>query len=60
MLKSRICVHINIFLDSISPDHISLPLLLWNKVNIAILSSFPGVYCQTKLIICLIHEVVSM
>ena len=39
-------------------NHIQLPVLMLNKVNIAILRPFLCFHCLSKLIICLNHKVI--
>ena len=38
-------------------NHIDLPLFMINKVNVTLLTQFLGLYCSSKLIIRLTHDV---
>ena len=40
-----------------SLNHIDLPLFMINKVNVTLLTQFLGLYCSSKLIIRLTHDV---
>ena len=40
-----------------SLNHIHLPLFIINKVNVTLLRQFLGLYCLSKLIIWLTHDV---
>ena len=46
-----------LFIIVSSLNHIHLPMFMINKVNLTILRQFLGLYCLSKLIIILTHDV---
>ena len=49
-----------LFMIVSSLNHFHVPLIMINKVNVALLRQFLGMYCLSKLIIWLTHDVFSI
>ena len=56
-LIHNVCFISLLFRNFSSLNHIDLPLFMINKVNVTLLRQFLGLYCPSKLIIRLPHDV---